>query len=170
MYTLGVDLGTTFTAAAVRRGARPEVAALGTRAASVPSVALLRPDGTLLVGEAAQRRALSEPDRVARQFKRRFGDPTPILLGGTPWSPQALTARLLADVVAQVAEREGGPPSAICVSHPATWGPYLTDLLRQSVHLADLGAGTPVDVGFVTEPEAAAAFYAGKIAALVPKS
>ena len=165
MYTLGVDLGTTFTAAAVRRPGptrpmAPEVVQLGTRTAAVPSVALVREDGVVLVGEAAQRRALTEPDRVAREFKRRFGDPTPLLVGGTPWSPQALTARLLADVVARVTEREGEPPAAICVSHPASWGPYLLDLLDQTVRLADFGAGTDVELTFVTEPEAAAAFYA----------
>jgi molecular chaperone DnaK len=163
MYTLGVDLGTTFTAAAVRRGGRAEVAQLGTRAAVVPSVVLQREDGALLVGEAAERRAVTEPDRVAREFKRRFGDPTPILLGGTPWSPQALTARLLSAVVEQVAEREGEQPAAICVCHPASWRDFSKDLLQQAVRLADLGGGDPISVGFVTEPEAAAAFYAEKI-------
>jgi molecular chaperone DnaK len=163
MYTLGVDLGTTFTAAAVRRGGRSEVVQLGTRSAVVPSVVLQREDGTLLVGEAAARRAITEPQRFAREFKRRFGDPTPILLGGTPWSPQALTARLLSAVVTQVAEREGEQPAAICVCHPASWRDFTKDLLHQAVRLADLAGGAPIDIGFVTEPEAAAAFYADKI-------
>jgi actin-like ATPase involved in cell morphogenesis len=156
MYALGVDLGTTFTAAAVWRGGHAEVATLGSRSAAVPSVVLLREDETFLTGESANRRSLSEPHRVAREFKRRFGDTTPILLGGVPYSAEALMAKLLRWVVDEVITREGGDPSSVCVSHPANWGPYKTDLLRQATRLA----GLEVPVTFTTEPEAAAVFYA----------
>jgi molecular chaperone DnaK len=156
MYTLGIDLGTTFTAAAVCRDGHAEIASLGSRTAAIPSVVLLRQDASVLIGEAANRRALLEPDRVAREFKRRFGDSTPIILGGTPLSPEALTARLLANVVSEVSAREGTPPSAICLCHPANWGPFKTDLLRQAVRLADL----TMPVTLTSEPEAAAVFYA----------
>jgi actin-like ATPase involved in cell morphogenesis len=156
MYALGVDLGTTFTAAAVWRDGRAEIAALGSRAAVIPSVVLLRADETFVTGETAARRALSEPDRVAREFKRRLGDTTPLLLGGVPWSAEALTARLLRSVVDAVSAREGGPAALICVSHPANWGPYKTDLLRQAARLA--GLSQPVT--FITEPESAAVYYA----------
>ncbi|HVQ94650.1 MAG TPA: Hsp70 family protein, partial [Mycobacteriales bacterium] len=156
MYALGIDLGTTFTAAAVWRDGRAEIAALGSRAAAIPSVVLLRQDETFLTGETANRRALSEPDRVAREFKRRLGDTTPILLGGVPYSAEALMARLLRSVITEVSTREGGEPALICVCHPANWGPYKTDLLRQAVRLADLEQ----PVTLVTEPEAAAVFYA----------
>jgi molecular chaperone DnaK len=156
MYALGVDLGTTFTAAATWRGGHAEIASLGSRAAVIPSVVLLREDETVLTGESASRRGLSEPHRVAREFKRRLGDTTPILLGGVPYSAEALMARLLRSVVDAVAAREGGPAAAVCVSHPANWGPYKTDLLRQAVRLA----GLEQPVSYTTEPEAAAAFYA----------
>jgi actin-like ATPase involved in cell morphogenesis len=156
MYALGVDLGTTFTAAAVWRDGRAEITALGGRAAVIPSVVLLRSDETFVTGETAARRALSEPDRVAREFKRRLGDTTPLLLGGVPYSAEALTARLLRSVVDDVTAREGGAPALICVSHPANWGPYKTDLLRQAARLADLSQ----PVTFITEPEAAAVYYA----------
>jgi actin-like ATPase involved in cell morphogenesis len=155
-YALGIDLGTTFTAAATWRDGHTEIASLGSRAASIPSVVLLRQDETFLTGETANRRALTEPHRVAREFKRRLGDPTPILLGGVPYSAEALMARLLRSVIDEVATREGGPPSSICVSHPANWGPYKTDLLRQAVRIADLEQ----PVALTTEPEAAAVFYA----------
>jgi molecular chaperone DnaK len=155
MYALGVDLGTTFTAASVWRAGHAEIASLGSRAAAVPSVVLLREDETFLTGEPANRRGVTEPHRVAREFKRRFGDTTPILLGGVPYSAEALMARLLRWVADEVASREGGPAAATCVSHPANWGPYKTDLLHQAVRMADLDP-----VGHTTEPEAAAAFYA----------
>jgi len=156
MYALGIDLGTTFTAAATWRNGHAETASLGSRGAAIPSVVLLREDETFLTGEGANRRGLTEPHRVAREFKRRLGDTTPILLGGVPYSAEALTARLLRSVVDEVAQREGGAPAAICVSHPANWGPYKTDLLLQAVRLA----GLEEPVSFTTEPEAAAVFYA----------
>jgi actin-like ATPase involved in cell morphogenesis len=154
-YQLGIDLGTTFTAAAIHRDGRVEIAMLGNRAASVPSVIFLREDETVLTGEAANRRAATEPGRVAREFKRRVGDPTPIILGGTPYSADSLMAKLLRWVVDAVSEREGGHPERTAISHPANWGPYKKDLLDQAIRQADLrGAVT------LTEPEAAATYYA----------
>ncbi len=154
-YHLGVDLGTTYTAVAVHHDGRPEIVGLGTRAASVPTVVFLRDDHAVLTGDAANRRAVAEPGRVAREFKRRLGDPTPILLGGTPYSPEALMAELLRSVVATVADRQGGQPHAITLTHPANWGPYKLDLLAQTVRLAGLS-----HVGTLSEPEAAAIHYA----------
>jgi molecular chaperone DnaK (HSP70) len=154
-YFLGVDIGTTYTAAAVWRDARGEVANLGNRSAAIPSVVVLRDDGTTLVGEPAVRRAASEPGRVAREFKRRVGDPTPIIVGGTPYSADALMARMLRAVVDLVSQTEGGPPAGIAVTHPANWGPYKLDLLGQAVSLADVD-----DAAMVSEPEAAAIHYA----------
>ncbi|MFV2109066.1 Hsp70 family protein [Micromonospora sp. LOL_015] len=156
MYALGIDLGTTFTAAAIWREGRVETVSLGGRSSAIPSVVLLRQDETFLTGEAAHRRGLSEPQRVAREFKRRLGDTTPILLGGVPQSAEALMSRLLRSVVEEVARREGSFPAAICVSHPANWGPYKLDLLRQAVRMANLD----VPVTYTTEPAAAAINYA----------
>jgi actin-like ATPase involved in cell morphogenesis len=156
MYALGIDLGTTFTAVATWRDGHAEIVPLGSRSAAIPSVVLLRDDETFLIGEAANRRGLTEPHRVAREFKRRMGDSTPILLGGVPQSAEALASRLLRAVVDQVVSREGGPPSSICVSYPANWGPYKADLMRQAVRMADPGGS----ITYTTEPEAAAVSYA----------
>jgi len=157
MYALGIDLGTTFTAAAVWRDGRAEICSLGSRSAAIPSVVVLREDSIIVTGETADRRARSAPNRVAREFKRRLGDSTPILLGGVPYSVEALMARILRAVVDEVSSREGAPPSSVCVSHPANWGPYKIDLLQQAVRGADLE-----NAGLSTEPEAAAVFYAGQ--------
>ncbi|HEY7072423.1 MAG TPA: Hsp70 family protein, partial [Acidimicrobiales bacterium] len=154
-YTLGVDLGTTYTAAAVLRDGRAEVATLGTRSLEIPSVVLLREDGVLLIGEPAERRSVTEPGRFAREFKRRIGDPTPILLGGSPFSAHSLMAHLLRGVVKVVADREGGPPDHTVVTCPANWGEYKRELLDQAVTQADIGT-----VSVATEPEAAAVHYA----------
>ncbi|MHB8664987.1 MAG: Hsp70 family protein [Acidimicrobiales bacterium] len=154
-YELGVDIGTTWTAAALHRDGRVEMVTLGDRSPMIPSVVVVAEDGSVLVGESAERRAASEPDRVAREFKRRVGDPTPLVLGGAPWSAEALTAKLLRFVVDAATEREGEAPTAIAVTHPTNWGPYKLETLSQAITLAGLaGAMT------LSEPEAAARWYA----------
>ena len=157
-YRLGVDLGTTFTAAAVADGStEPTVIGLGNRALQIPSVVFLKPDGDFLVGEAAERRGLTEPDRLAREFKRRIGDHVPIMVAGAPFSPQALTAHLLRWVVDRASERMGEPPAEVILTHPANWGPFRMELLDQVAVMAGVGA-----VLRCTEPEAAAAQYAAQ--------
>ena len=123
-YGLGVDLGTTFTAAAVERDGRVEMVTLGDRSAAVPSVVLLRDDGTVLTGDAADRRAATEPDRVAREVKRRLGDPMPLMLGGDPVLGRPGSWRLqLRDVVQLVTEREGARTGRGHAHPPRQLGP-----------------------------------------------
>lgn len=154
-YSLGFDLGTTFTAAAVVRGGRAEMVSLGNHAVTIPSVVFLRDDGELLVGDAADRRSVQEPARAARAFKRRFGDAAPIILDRTPFSADRLMAAVLTQVLADVVKRQGGAPDAVAVTHPANWGAYKLDLLRQAVTAAGVGTAT-----LVPEPVAAAVQYA----------
>ena len=156
-YYLGIDLGTTYTAAAIERGGLVEALTLGNRTASVPSVVFLRDDGEILVGEAATRRATSEPGRVGREFKRRVGDPTPIILGGTPYAAEMLMARVLRWSVDRVQEQQGGPPQGLALTHPANWGPYKLDLLAQAVRQVDVEVAMTLP-----EPVAAATFYASQ--------
>ena len=121
----------------------------------IPTIVSIRPDGEVLVGEAAERRAVTDPARTAREFKRRLGDPTPYVLGGTPYGAEALQARVLRAIVGLVRERQGAEPSTIVLTHPANWGPYKQDLARETVRIANVG-----DVVLLTEPEAAAVHYA----------
>jgi len=154
-YSLGIDLGTTYTAAAIVEAGQVKVADLGTRAPVIPSVLFVNEDGSVLVGDAANRRALSDPSRVAREFKRRVGDPTAILLGGSPWSAEALMGRLLRWTVDTVASAQGSAPDKVALCRPANLGPYKQDLLREAIRIAEV----EVDVQ-LTEPEAAAGSYA----------
>jgi len=157
-FSLGVDIGSTYTAAALWRDGSVQSVPLGNRSNTVPSVLFLREDGTLLVGEAATRRAVVEPDRQARDFKRRMGDEVPILLGDDHRMPaHELTGHLLRWVVDTVAEREGERPGHLVLTHPAEWGDYRRDLLVE----AAATAGLP-DVGLLPEPVAAAAWYAAQ--------
>ncbi|HWN32896.1 MAG TPA: Hsp70 family protein, partial [Pseudonocardia sp.] len=154
-YNLGVDLGTTFVAAAVAHPTQVEMFTLGDRSVVTPAVVYLRDDGELVTGDAAGRRAVSSPDRVGREFKRRLGDPTPVMLGGSPHAVTALLAALLSDVLAKVSETEGIAPERVVLTHPANWGPFRRGLFEEVPNLAGL-----TDVTLVTEPEAAAAHYA----------
>jgi YVTN family beta-propeller protein len=154
-YRLGVDVGTTFSSAAVGRDSRAEVAALGEHSAAVPTVVWLDGDGSYLVGDAAVRRGLADPGRLAREFKRHVGASAPMVLGGTPVAPERLMARVLEWAVREVARVEGQPPTVVTVCHPANWGPYRRELLQQAVRATDVA-----DVRFITEPEAAGIYYA----------
>ena len=146
-YWLGIDVGTTFTAAAIcrqeaGRSGVPEVVALGTRSTAVSSVLYLAPDGQVVVGEAAERRAVTDPDRVVREFKRRIGDEVPMVIGGRA-ARRTRNRRDGADAGSSNGSRSArvAPPAGIVFTHPAGWGPYkistMTDALR--------AAGLPVD-------------------------
>ncbi|MBW0104536.1 Hsp70 family protein [Pseudonocardia sp. KRD-291] len=157
-YLLGIDVGTTRTAAAISRSespGTPEMITLGDHSVDVPSVVFLSGDGSVLVGEAAERRGVGEPDRVAREFKRRLGDPTPVSLGGRPFTAQELSVLLVRHVVDLVVRREGAPPDRIAVTHPASWGAHKKELLGSALAAAGL------TVTFLAEPQAAALRYAG---------
>ncbi|GAA5145093.1 hypothetical protein GCM10023321_02440 [Pseudonocardia eucalypti] len=155
-YQLGIDLGTTYTAASIGRAGQrtPDVVTLGARSATVASVMYLADDGSVLVGESAERRALTDPDRVVREFKRRIGDEIPLLIGSRQYQAHELGARMTRWVVDLVSEREGGPPRRIAVTHPAAWGAHKKDLLGRALH--DVG----LSVTFLAEPQAAAVSYA----------
>ena len=128
---------------------------LDDRTVVTPAVVYARDDDSLVTGEAANRRAVSSPERVGREFKRRLGDPTPVMLGGAPHAVTSLLAALLKDTVAKVTETEGGPPANVVLTHPANWGPYRRELFEEVPQLAGLPQAR-----MITEPEAAAAHYA----------
>ena len=156
-YRLGVDLGTAYSSAAVGSQGKARMVALGNRSAVLPSVVFVREGGGVLVGEAADRRGMAEPARVAREFKRRFGDPVPFDLGGTELRAEQLMAIMLQAIFEATVAKEGERPDLIALTHPATWGQHKRAALRQA--MADLDLDLP-PVMLVTEPEAAAIYYA----------
>ena len=159
-YSLGVDLGTTFVAAAVAHASRVEMFTLGDRSVVSPAAVYARADGELVTGDAAVRRAVSHPDRVSREFKRRLGDPTPVILGGAAFGVSTLLGAVLGDVVARVGDTEGRGPDRLVLTHPANWGPYRRELFDEVPEAAGLPTGSTTVQRAVTEPEAAAAHYA----------
>jgi molecular chaperone DnaK len=153
-YSLGVDLGTTYTAAAVRRDGRSEIVALQHSESVIPSVVFFGEDGAIVTGEPANQRALSRPERVAREFKRRTGDPTPLQVAGHDHTVEALTADLLRWVIRAVTQQQGEVAGAIALCHPANWGPHKVDALSATARLARVNVAA-----FISEPEAAAIHY-----------
>ena len=158
-YALAVDVGTSRTAAATARtGSSGETTVtpvpLGRRGDNVASVAFVTDDGDLLFADAGERRGLSQPERLIREFKRGVGDDVPIAVGGRSLRSEDLFARAFAAVVQTVSEREGAPPAAIALTHPTAWGPHRLALVTQS--LGGLGIR---DVELIPEPEAAARHY-----------
>jgi molecular chaperone DnaK len=156
-YRLAVDLGTTFTAAAVAENGVPTLLALGNRAMQIPSVHYIEPDGTVLVGEAAERRGASDPSRLVRESKRRIGDPIALVVGGRPFPAEQLAAELLHWVVGRATQRMGSRPDEVVLTHPANWGPYKRGLMEAILASAELPSPS-----LMAEPTAAAAQYASR--------
>ncbi len=156
-WQLGIDLGTTYTAAAIYKDNKANIFSLGQKSAAIPTLVFIKENGEILTGTAAARRATSQPERLARGFKRRIGDETPLFLGGAPYHPEALMAEILKTVLNATETREGSNPDHIAISHPANWGDFKKDLLKQTIRLANLN---PENVTLLTEPEAAAISYA----------
>lgn len=155
-YALGIDFGTTFSAAVVQRVGNTHVVTLGNRSGAVPSVLLVRPDASLLFGEEAALRGVGEPSRLLANLKRRLGDPGPVVVEHHAFRAHELVGEYLRWIVDRVREREGGPADVIAVGYPANWGDHRAEAFRAALDHAGL-AGTPV----VTEPYAAALFHAG---------
>jgi len=154
-YGLGIDVGTSTTAASVYRsnGHGPELAAvqLGSDLGTVPSALFLGGDGRLRGGEGADRLALTDTDRVVRDFKRRVGEEAPLRVGDQLHPAHDLVAAMARWVVDEVTERENGAPERIVLTHPAHWSPDTTSLLIDA--LARVGLA---DVTLLTEPAAVA--------------
>ena len=90
-----------------------------------------------------------------RDLTRRVGDPTPLLVGRQPVSPDELAARFLVRVVDDVAKRESGVAARVAVTHPAGWGPHRLGALHAALAEQGLGSAT-----LIPEPVAAATGYA----------
>ena len=156
---VGIDLGTTYTAAAVSGGGRSEarIVALARGPSPCPRWCSRNPPAPSCTARLPPRRVGQTPWVWQREFKRRIGDPTPIQLRGTPLSAEALSAQLLRWTLDTVAEREGGVPDTVVLTHPANWGPFRLEMLDEIARQAGIARYERC-----TEPEAAAIWYAAQ--------
>ncbi|WP_311214001.1 MULTISPECIES: Hsp70 family protein [unclassified Arthrobacter] len=161
-YVLAIDVGTSFTAAALVKPDQsptptPEILPLGLHGSAVPSVLFYADDGRVLVGEAAERRGLDDPHHMVREFKRRIGDSVPLAVGERWLAAEDVYATMAGWVVDRAREREGTAPSSIIMTHPAAWGQHRTSLVLAALNVAGLQ-----DITLISEPEAAALHYASQ--------
>lgn len=154
-YSLGIDVGASFVAAAVGRTTTVDMFALGDQATMAPAVVSRSNDGSVTTGVAPCNQITDTVDRSSRGVLNRLGDPAPVLLGGEAYGATDLVCVLLRDVVHQVTKTHGKPPEQVVLTHPASWGAFRRALFGQAARQAGLGRPT-----MVTEPEAAAARYA----------
>jgi actin-like ATPase involved in cell morphogenesis/streptogramin lyase len=150
-YALGIDVGTTFTAAAIWRDDRVELVALESHRMTVPTVVASEDGSSLRYGDAAIARAAGSPSSVVRDFKRRLGDSVPVFVASSPYSADRLLALFAAWVVEVVATQLGEPPSRIVVTHPANWTEFQRHLLSTALEQAGMDR-----VELLSEPRAAA--------------
>lgn len=142
-YVLGIHLGATRVSAAVSRYRRghwspPEVVPLGGSTRWTESVLHVSGQGDLLVGHAALRHAVTEPERVARAPLHRTGDPVPFVLGELSYPAEALAAGMIGWVADRVAETEAAHAERIVVTHPPSWSAYRRGLLHEALDAAEL--------------------------------
>ena len=162
-YVLAIDVGTSFTAAAIARTDRkprlfPESLPLGLRGTSVPSVLFYPEEGPILVGEAAERRGLDSPAAWCGNSSAGSGDAVPIAVGTLSLPAEEVFATMARWVVDRAEEREGAPPSQIILSHPAAWGSHRTADPQDALAARGLS-----NVTLVSEPDAAALHYASQV-------
>ncbi|MBI4205235.1 MAG: molecular chaperone DnaK [Betaproteobacteria bacterium] len=158
MAIIGIDLGTSNSAAAVLRGGRPviipsaEGVSLGGKA--FPSYVAVTADGQVLVGEPARRQATANPEGTATAFKRQMGRRTTLNLRDRAFSPEQLSAFLLQKIKRDAEAFLGEPVEKAVVTVPA----YFDDNQRSATKDACRIAGMEV-ARLVNEPTAAALAY-----------
>ncbi len=155
---IGIDLGTSNSAAAVLEGGRPVIIPSAEGASlygkAFPSYVAFGKDGARLVGEPARRQAVSNPEGTAYAFKRKMGTDYKYALQGKDYKPQDLSAMLLAKIKQDAESFLGVPIRKAVITVPA----YFNDNQRQATKDAGEIAGLEV-VRLVNEPTAASMAY-----------
>ena len=158
MAIIGIDLGTSNSAAAVLRGGRPviipsaEGISLGGKA--FPSYVAITADGQTLIGEPARRQAAANPEGTTTGFKRQMGKRETVRLRGREFTPEQLSAFLLQKIKRDTEAFLGEPVEKAVVTVPA----YFDDNQRNATKDACRIAGIEV-ARLVNEPTAASLAY-----------
>lgn len=155
---IGIDLGTSNSAAAVLEGGRPVIIPSGEGTSmygkAFPSYVAFTRDGQRLVGEPARRQAVANPDGTVTAFKRKMGTEYKWKIYGKDYSPQELSALLLQKIKKDAEAFLGEEVKKAVITVPA----YFNDNQRQATKDAGEIAGLEV-VRLVNEPTAAALAY-----------
>jgi len=155
---IGIDLGTSNSAAAVLIGGKPTIIpsaegnTLGGKA--FPSYVAFTKDGQRLVGEPARRQAISNPERTIQAIKRKMGTSYKITIDGKDYTPQEISAMILRKIKDDASAYLGEEVTDAIITVPA----YFNDNQRQATKDAGRIAGLNVK-RLINEPTAAAVAY-----------
>ena len=155
---IGIDLGTSNSAASVMEGGKPtmipsaEGASIGGK--SFPSYVAFTKDGQLLVGEPARRQAVTNPEGTIKNVKRKMGSNEKVTALGKEYTPQQISAFILQKIKKDAEARLGETVDKAVITVPA----YFNDNQRQATKDAGAIAGLEV-VRIINEPTAAALAY-----------
>jgi molecular chaperone DnaK len=155
---IGIDLGTSNSAASVMQGGTPvmvpaaEGTSLGGKA--FPSYVAFTKEGQLLVGEPARRQAVTNPEGTIFEAKRKMGTNFRYNVNGKEYSPEQISAFILQKIKKDAESFLGEPVAKAVITVPA----YFDDTQRQATKNAGEIAGLEV-VRVINEPTAAAFAY-----------
>jgi molecular chaperone DnaK len=155
---IGIDLGTSNSAAAVMIGGKPSIiqAAEGTSVGgkAFPSVVAFTKDSQLLVGEPARRQMISNPEGTVSAAKRKMGSDFKFYVLGKEYTPQQISAFILQKIKKDSEAFLGDTVDRAVITVPA----YFNDNQRQATKDAGEIAGLQV-VRIINEPTAASLAY-----------
>jgi molecular chaperone DnaK len=158
MKIIGIDLGTSNSAAAVLEGGRPTIIpsseGITLYGKAFPSYVAITKDGQRLVGEPARRQAVANPEGTVTAFKRKMGTDFKYKIHGKEYAPQELSAMLLQKIKKDAEAFLGEEVKKAVITVPA----YFDDNQRQATKDAGEIAGLEV-VRLVNEPTAASLAY-----------
>ena len=92
---IGIDLGTTNSCVSVIEGGEPVVIANAEGARTTPSVVAFSKTGERIVGQVAQRQAITNPDRTISSIKREMGTNYTVAIDDKKYTPQEISAIIL---------------------------------------------------------------------------
>ena len=151
---VGIDLGTTNSAVSVLEGGEPTVIANAEGFRTTPSIVAFTKDGEILVGETAKRQAVTNVDRTIASVKRHMGTDWKFKVEDKDYTPQEISARILAKLKRDAETYLGEPVTDAVITVPA----YFNDAERQATKDAGEIAGLNV-LRIINEPTAAALAY-----------
>ena len=151
---IGIDLGTTNSCVAVMEGGEAVVIPNAEGARTTASVVAFTKNGERLVGQIAKRQAVTNHDRTISSIKRDMGSDRKVNIDGKSYSPQEISAMILAKLKADAESYLGGPVTQAVITVPA----YFSDAQRQATKDAGKIAGLEV-LRIINEPTAAALSY-----------
>nr|HPK17147.1 Hsp70 family protein [Clostridia bacterium] len=150
---IGIDLGTTNSCVSVLEGGEPVVIPNAEGARTTPSVVGFK-GNERIVGSAAKRQAITNPDRTISSIKREMGSSYKKNIDGKDYTPQEISAMILGKLKQDAEAYLGEKIAQAVITVPA----YFSDSQRQATKDAGRIAGLDV-LRIINEPTAAALAY-----------